>query len=120
MTKFIPTRLAEVGYGLVMVAFGILHFKSAEMEVMQRSIPSWMPGSPSTLIYISGAAFVLAGIAILINKFKRIACYMLALMLLVFIVVVHGEKAIKGDFWQPLKDAAIAMAAIMIGNNSKH
>ncbi len=119
MTKLIPSRLAEIGFAFVMAAFGILHFKSAGMEIMQRSIPSWMPGDPSLLIYISGAAFLLAALAILINKFKRVACYMLALMLVVFILVVHGERALKGDLWQPLKDAAIAMAAIMIGNNSK-
>jgi uncharacterized membrane protein len=121
MTKFIPTRLAEVFFALVMMAFGALHFKNANLAEMHKSLPSWMPGDPSTLIYISGVAFLLAGLAILVNKFKRTACYMLALMLIIFIVVVHLEKAIKNyDLYQPLKDAAIAMAAIIIGNNSKH
>lgn len=120
MTKFIPTRLAEIGYGLVMTAFGLLHFKNAGLEEVQRSIPSWMPGDPSILIYISGVAFLLAGLAIIINKAKRTACYMLALMLIVFILVVHLERAIKVyDFYQPLKDAGLAMAAIIIGNNAK-
>ncbi|MBL0181118.1 MAG: DoxX family membrane protein [Chitinophagaceae bacterium] len=119
MTKLIPTRLAEVGYALVMAAFGALHFQNAHLEQVQKNIPSFFPGNASLWIYLSGIGFILAALAILINKWKRVACYTLAVMLIVFILVVHLEGAIKDhDFYQPLKDTALAMAAIMIGNNS--
>lgn len=119
MTKLIPTRLAEIGYGLVMAAFGALHFKNANLADMQKSLPAYFPGDASIWIYLSGVGFLLAALAILINKFKRFACYSLAAMLFVFIIVVHLEPAInKYDFYQPLKDTALAMGAIMIGNNA--
>lgn len=119
MTKPIPTRLAEIGYAFVMAAFGILHFKSANLPEVHKSLPSYFPGDPSIWIYISGVGFLLAALAILLNKFKRLASYALAAMLFVFIIVVHLEPAIKDqNYYQPLKDLGLAMAAIMIGNNA--
>lgn len=119
MTKLIPTRLAEIGFAFVMAAFGALHFKNANLPEMQKSLPSYFPGDASTWIYISGVGFMLTALAILFNKLKRVASYTLAAMFFVFILVVHLEPAINNyDFYQPLKDAALAMAAIMIGNNA--
>ncbi|MGG9964335.1 hypothetical protein [Ferruginibacter sp. SUN106] len=117
MKSIIPTRIAEMIYGLVMIAFGLLHFKYGKGGM---GVPSFMPGDPSIWMYITGAGFLLAGIAILINKFKKLACYLLALMLFIFILTIHLMPAINDhNFAQPLKDAGLAMAAIMIGNASK-
>ena len=63
----------------------------------------------------------MAAIAILINKFKTLACYLLAIMFLIFILTMHVPQVMRdGNLYQLLKDAGLAMAAIMIGNNSKH
>jgi uncharacterized membrane protein len=116
MKQIIPTRVAEIVYAFVMIAFALLHFKYGGKG---EGVPSFMPGNPSIWVYITGTGFLAAGIAILINKYKRLACYLLALMLFVFIAAIHLMPAIKEhSFTQPLKDLALAMAAIMIGNNA--
>jgi len=112
-----PTRFAEILYAVAIAAFGILHLKYA--AGYKPAVPSFMPGDAIIWVYITGIGFLLAAVAILINKYKKTACYLLALMLLVFILTIHLMPAInQGKFDQPLKDAGLAMAAIIIGNSS--
>jgi putative oxidoreductase len=119
MKQLFPTRLAEILYAIAIGAFGLLHFRSAGDEFFKKTVPSFIPGNPSIWIYITGAAFLLAAIAIIINKYKREACYSLAVMMIIFILTVHLGPAIHDyNFYQPLKDGGLAMAAIMIGNNA--
>ena len=115
MKQFFPTRFAEIIYGLVMAAFGLLHFKTGTAIM-----PSFMPGSPAMWMYITGAAFLAAAIAIIINKYKRLACYLLALMLIIFVLVMHVKPFLDNPYnvYQPLKDLGLAMAAIFIANNA--
>jgi putative oxidoreductase len=121
MKQFFPTRFAEIIYGLVMAAFALMHFKSAHDEKAIQSVPSYMPGNGSLWLYITAAAFLAAAIAIIINKYKQLACYLLALMLVVFILAIHLKPFLDNPYnvYQPLKDIGLAMAAIIIGNNSK-
>ena len=113
MKSFIPTRVAEMLYALVIGYFGVLHFMNA--DTMSGKVPDYMPGDGKIWIYITGGALVAAALAILINKVKATACYLLALMLLIFVFTVH-LPAMDGDPGQLLKDTALAMAAIIIGN----
>ena len=114
MKSFFPTRLAEIIYALVMGIFGVLHFMNA--DTMSGMIPEFMPADGKIWIYITGGAFIAAALAIIINKFKTPACYLLALMLLVFVFTLHLQPAMDGNPGQLLKDTALAMAAIIIGN----
>ena len=116
MKSFFPTRLAEIIYALVMGIFGVLHFMNA--DTMSGMIPEFMPADGKIWIYITGAALVAAALAILINKFKTMACYLLALMLLVFVFTLHLQPAMDGNPGQLLKDTGLAMAAILIGNRA--
>jgi putative oxidoreductase len=115
MKQLFPTRFAEIIYGLVMIIFGVLHFKTGTVKM-----PEFMPGSAAMWTYITGAAFLAAGIAIIINQFKRLACNLLALMLFIFILVMHVQPAIQNPYniYQPLKDLGLAMGAIFIANNA--
>jgi putative oxidoreductase len=115
MKQFFPTRFAEILYALVMIVFGLMHLKGGTAK-----LPDFVPGSPAIWMYITGAGFLAAGIAIIINKFKRLACYMLALMLFIFILVIHLKPALADHYniYQPLKDLGLAMCAIIIGNNA--
>jgi putative oxidoreductase len=115
MKQVFPTRFAEIIYALVMAIFGLLHFKTGASA----TVPL-MPGPASMWMYITGAAFVAAALAIIINKYKRLACYLLALMLIIFILVVHLKPFLDNPYnvHQPLKDLALAMGAILIGNNA--
>ena len=103
-------------FALVIGTFGVQHFMHADM--MGGAVPSFMPADPKIWVYVTGAALILAAIAILINKYKMIACYLLALMLLIFVFTLHLKPAMNGDLGSLLKDTGLAMAAIIIGNNS--
>jgi len=118
MKPFFPTRFAEIIFALIMGFFGVLHFMN--VDIMSGMIPDYLPGDGKLWIYITGAGFIAAGLAILINKFKRVACYLLAAMLLVFVFTLHLKTAMDGNPGQLLKDTGLAMAAIMIGNHAKH
>lgn len=118
MKKFIPSRLAEVIFALVMGAFAVIHLKYGGGS--KDAVPSYFPGDDPVWMYITGTGFALAAIAILLNKFKTLACYLLAAMLLVFVFTIHLPASLKGaSHYQLLKDVALAMAAIVIGNRTK-
>lgn len=119
MKQFFPTRFAEVVFAFTIAVFGLLHFKTANDP--KTSVPSYMPGSPSIWIYITGAAFLLIAAAIIINKYKKAACYLFAGLMLIFFLMIHLPDLMvnKWNLYGPLKDIGLAMAAIMIGNNAK-
>ena len=116
MKSIFPTRLAEMLYALIMGFFGVMHFMNA--DVMSGMLPEFMPGDGKIWIYITGAGLIAAALAIIINKFKTLACYLLAAMLLIFVFTIHLKPAMDGNAGQLLKDAALAMAAIIIGNRT--
>lgn len=112
------TRLAEILFALCIGYFGILHFMNGDK--MSGLVPDIMPGDGRNWIYITGAGLVAAALAIIINRLKRPACYLLAFMLLIFIFTIHLQPAMDGSPANLLKDFALAMSAIIIGNNSRH
>lgn len=114
MKSPLATRLAEIIFALAMVFFGVLHFQ--HVDAMSGMIPEFMPGDGKIWIYITGAGLMAAALAIIINKFKTIACYLLAVMLLIFVFTLHLQPALDGNPGSLLKDAALAMAAIVIGS----
>ena len=117
MRPFIPSRIAEVIFALAMMVFGINHLRYASK--MGGMIPDYMPGDGLIWVYVTGAAFILAAIAIFINRFKTLACYLLATMLIIFILAIHLKPAMDGNsmsLTNLLKDTCIAMGAILIGN----
>lgn len=114
MKSFFPTRLAEMLYALIMGFFGVAHFTN--VDAMSSIIPDYLPGDGTVWVYISGVALVAAALAILINKFKTMACYLLAVMLIIIALTIHLSAAQEGNPGQLLKDLGLAMAAIVIGN----
>ena len=112
MKAFFPSKLAEVIFALIIAYFGYWHFTHANS--MGRGVPDFMPGPGSLWIYITGAVFVIAAIGILADLKKILACYLLAAMLLIFAFTVHLHSHIDA-----LKDAALAMCALIIGSGKK-
>lgn len=115
MKPIISSRIAGIIYALAVGTFGVLHFIHA--DEMKSGVPEYIPGG-IIWIYITGAGMILAAIAIIINKFTRLACYLLAAMFLIFVFTLHLKHLMNGNFTNVLKDTAMAMAAILIGNNS--
>ena len=87
-------------------------------------VPKWLPGGV-IWVYVTGVGFILAAIAILINVQTKLACYLLAVMLLIFIGTIHIPAMMVGDpvskqmaMLMMLKDVGLVMAALLVGYNS--
>lgn len=115
MKPIISSRIASIIYALAIGMFGVLHFINA--GTMKTLVPGYMPGG-IFWIYLTGTALILAAVAIIINKQTRLACYLLAAMLLIFVFSLHLRPLLNGNFTHLLKDTAMAMAAVLIANNS--
>jgi putative oxidoreductase len=117
MKSPLASRLAEIIFALAMGFFGVLHFMN--VDAMSGLVPDFMPADGKIWIYITGAGLIAAALAIIINKFKRPACYLLAIMLLIFVFALQLKPAMDGNPGSLLKDTALAMAAIIIANRHK-
>lgn len=122
MGKMSNHRLACVVFAIIMGIFGIFHLFNASNMV--EVVPKWLPGGV-IWVYVTGVGFILAAIAILINVQTKLACYLLAGMLLVFIVAIHVPAMMEGDpvskqmaMLMMLKDVGLVMAALLVGYNS--
>jgi len=123
MNKISHHRLACIVFAIIMGIFGIFHLINAEN--MKGSVPTWIPGG-IIWVYVTGIGFVLASVAILINKQTKLACYLLAAMLLIFIFTIHvptiangkDEAAKQMAMLLMLKDVGLTMAAVLVGYNS--
>lgn len=114
MKALIPSKIAEFIFALILIVFAYNHFTKA--DTMAAYIPTYMPGSATIWVYVTGAGFALSALAIISGIQKTLACYLLAAMLLIFVFTLHLEPAMNGNMSSLLKDAALAMAAIIIGN----
>ncbi len=124
MTHSIVSRVAVVVLAIVMILFGIYHFMAPQSLLVY--VPEFLPGG-IIWVYFAGAAFILAAIAFLTHKYAKLAGYMLAALLIIFVLTIHlpnylhsGSADMKQmAFVSMLKDTAIAAFALYIGSNAK-
>jgi len=99
------TSLGKYLFALPFLVFGIFHFmRAGEMAAMT-------PGGSEILVYVTGVAHILAAISILIGKLDKLAAILLAVMLLLFIILVH-VPAMENN---PNEMSAILKNVVMIG-----
>ena len=94
-----------------MAIFGIFHFMSG--PAMAGMVP--IPGGV-IWVYLTGVALIAAAVAILIDKKAKLASFLLAVLLLVFVLTIHLKGAMGGDqmaMANLLKDLAIAGGALV-------
>src|SRR5687768_4612349 len=123
MTQRIISRLAIYLLAVVMIIFGIYHFR--EPRSLLVFVPDNIPGG-LTWVYIVGAAFILAAIAFITNKFVKLAGYLLALLLIVFVLTIHlpnynqsGDPEMRQNaLINLLKDIALAAFALHIAGSA--
>ena len=123
--QHIISRIAIWLLAIVMIIFGIQHFKYP--KEMMNFVPNYLPGG-EIWVYFVGAAFILAALSFIINRYVSLAGYLLAGMLFLFVILVHwpnysqaGDMEMKRlAFSNLLKDTAIAAFALYIGSNSRH
>lgn len=98
-------------YILPFAIFGILHFINA--DAMAGFVPSFIPGGVFW-VYLTGLAFLAFCVSVVIEKKARLACILLGVMLLIFVLTIHLPAVIGGDMNSMsslLKDLALAGGA---------
>ena len=123
--QHIISRIAIWLLAIVMMIFGIQHFRHPEM--LANFVPLYLPGG-EIWVYFVGVAFILAALAFITNRFVALAGYLLAALLIIFIVTIHWpnfKNASSAENSQMtltnmLKDLAIAAFALYVASNSRH
>jgi putative oxidoreductase len=125
MKKLVSTNIAIVVFALIIGFFGANQILNADSMVA--NAPKFVPAA-KIFVYISGIGLLLAAVAFIIDRFAKPAGYLVALLLLIIVFTVHLPGIINAEspkvkmlfFTNALKDTAMAMGAIVIGNLSKH
>lgn len=125
MNQHSVSKIAVITLGLVMIIFGIYHFVKPDDLIV--FVPEFLPGG-KIWIFIVGTAFILAGTAFIAHRQVKLAGYLLAFLLLIFIVTIHipnfvnaGDRDMKQiAFVSVLKDLAICAFALYIASNAKY
>ena len=118
-------RIAIYLLSIVMIVFGLQHFMNPRDLLIY--VPQFLPGG-IIWVYFVGAAFILVAIAFITNTMVKAAGYLLAGLLIIFILSIHlpnylnaGDKEMKQmALISLLKDTAIACFALYIGAGAHH
>ncbi|MEL7002888.1 MAG: DoxX family protein [Bacteroidota bacterium] len=107
------TKIGKWFFVSVFAVFGFLHFGPLEFSLPY--IPSFLP-YPAFWVYFSGTCLIAFSISSWIGKFDKLAALLLALMMFLFVIMIHIPGAIAGDFVQLIgifRDTAMMGAALM-------
>lgn len=123
MTQRIISRIAIYLLAIVMIVFGFYHFQHPRNLLI--FVPQNIPGG-IIWIYVIGAAFILAALAFITNKFVKLAGYLLAALLIIFVLTIHlpnynhaGDPDMRQNaLINLLKDVALAAFALHIAGSA--
>lgn len=121
----IVSRVAIYMLSVVLIIFGIFHFMYPYDLLVY--VPDFLPGG-IRWAYVVGAAFVLVGISFISNQYVKFTSYLLAILLVIFILTIHVPNALNAGApemrqWaliNVLKDTAIVGFALHIGAGAHH
>lgn len=121
----IVSRLAIYLLSVVLIAFGVFHFMYPR-DLLVYVPPSLVGGIKWA--YVVGGAFVLVGLSFMTNQYVKFTGYILAALLLVFILWIHlpnylnaGDKEMRQmALINILKDTAIMGFALHVAAGAHH
>lgn len=114
-------NLGKYLFAIPFFIFGLFHFMNAS------AMAGMAPGGV-IMVYIAGAALIAAAVSIIIGKLDKLACVLLALLMIIFIVAVHvpgmmaegaDESAKQMAMMSILKDMALAGGALLCAKLAK-
>ncbi|MEQ1800127.1 MAG: hypothetical protein ABL872_19380 [Lacibacter sp.] len=121
----IVSRIAIYLLSVVLIIFGIFHFKYPYDLLVY--VPDFLLGG-IRWAYVVGGAFILVGISFMTNRYVKFTSYLLAGLLIIFILTIHLPNALNAGApemrqWaliHLLKDAAIVGFALHIAAGAHH
>lgn len=114
-------RIALILYGLGLVPFGAAHFLYVPQTTVL--IPHWLPW-PDAWAYFTGGAFIVAGLAVVLRRFARLAVILSSLQialftLIIWVPVVFREGATPGQWREFTSSAALAIAGWVVAESCR-
>lgn len=121
----IISRIAIYLLSIVLIIFGIFHFKHPHDLMVY--VPTSLVGG-IVWVYVVGSAFILVGVSFLLNQYVKFTGYLLAVLLLVFILSIHVPNYLNAGTKDTeqlaliniLKDTAILCFALHIAAGAHH
>jgi putative oxidoreductase len=105
-------------FAIPFAILGLINFLSTKTMV-ESFVPNYMP-APAVWVYLGGVGLVAASVSMLIGKYDKLACTLLAVYLLGMVGLVHMPGAMAGGIsaqFLLFKDLALAGAAMMYAQN---
>jgi putative oxidoreductase len=118
--KLLTDQIGKYLFAIPFGIFGILHLMKADEMVGLVPLPGGV-----FWVYVTGLALLAASISIITGKEIKLACLLLAGLLLIFVFFVHVPGLLKGggmansSLMNLLKDTALAGGALILADRFK-